>query len=199
LEFGKKYNVPIHVRSSLTDAEGTMITAGTQDLERIVVRGCTLKRDLARVILSGVPNRAGLGARIFARLAESDIVVDDILQVVHEGWHTVDLAFTVSIDELREVQAVTDQLAKELDLPGVQVDRHVAKVCLIGVGMRSHAGVAARMFRALAEAEINVNSISTSEVMIACLVRADQGEKALQKLHAAFELDRAPDDSEQSR
>jgi aspartate kinase len=188
IEFGKKYGVPIHVRGSRSDADGTMITTGTADMESIVVRGCALKCDLARVTLAGVPNRPGTAANIFGRLAERHIIVDDILQVVHRDMHTVDLSFTMPSADLPDAETVTEQLAGELELAAVQIDRHVAKVCVVGLGMRSHSGVAARMFRALAEAEININSISTSEIMIACLIRADQAEKALQKLHAAFGL-----------
>jgi aspartate kinase len=188
IEFGKKYNVPIHVRSSFTDAEGTMIIPGTADMEAIVVRGCTLKRDLARVTLAGVPNRPGTAAGIFSRLADRNIIVDDILQVVHPDMHVVDLSFTIPSADLSDAEAVTQEVMRELELTSVEIDRHVAKVCVVGLGMRSHSGVAARMFRALAEAEVNINGISTSEIMIACLIRADQGEKALQKLHEAFGL-----------
>ncbi len=127
-------------------------------------------------------------AQIFSRLADQHIIVDDILQVVHKEMHTVDLSFTLPSADLPDAEAVTTQLVRELDLSAVQIDRHVAKVAVVGLGMRSHSGVAARMFRALAQAEININSISTSEIMIACLARADQGEKALQELHAAFDL-----------
>jgi len=191
IEFGKKYNVPIHVRSSLTDAPGTMIVAETPDMEDIVVRGATLKKDLARVLITGVPDKPGVAAHVFARIARHNIAVDDIIQNVDHGKNTANIGFTTTSADAREAQTVCEELGRELKFSGVQLDQNVAKVSIVGVGMKTHTGVAARMFSALAEARINIQNISTSEIVISCIVGRDDGERALQAIHKAFDLDKA--------
>jgi len=151
-----------------------------------------LKRDLAAVRLIGVPNEPGMAARIFARIADHNIVVDDIMQNIDADGRTANIGFTVASGDLSEAKAVADQLAREVGLKGVETDEHVAKVSIVGIGMRSHTGVAAKMFRTLFEAGINIEHISTSEIMIACIVPEAEAEKALRAVHAAFELDKAP-------
>ena len=188
IEFGKKYNVPIHVRSSLTDVEGTMIVAETAGMESIVVRGVTLKKDLARIVLVGVPNKPGVAAQIFARIAEHNIVVDDIIQNVFDKGNEANIGFTTSLGDSREAQMVCQQLAKEMKLKAVETDDKIAKVSIVGIGMKTHTGVASRMFNALGKAKINIQNISTSEIVVSCLVDQKDGEKALQILHEAFEL-----------
>jgi aspartate kinase len=190
IEFAKKYNVPIHVRSSLTDTKGTMIVNPTQDMEAIVVRGVTLKKDLASVVLYGVPNRPGIAADIFARIARHNVVVDDIIQNVSASGDTANLGFTTSRSEAKEAAVVCEEMAKEIGITGVEFDESVAKVSIVGIGMKTHTGVAARMFKALAEAKINIRQISTSEIVVSAIVEAEDGEKALQVLHDAFELDK---------
>ncbi len=189
IEFGWKYNVPIHVRSSLTDSPGTMIMPETKGMEEVVVRGAALKRDLASVVLVGVPNEAGVAARIFARIAQHRIVVDDIIQNIYEDGQRANIGFTVAEDDLSEARVVADQLVSELGLRGVETDDSVVKVSVVGIGMRSHTGVASRVFSALAEAGVNILNISTSEIVVSCVVQEEDGEKALQAIHAAFELD----------
>jgi len=188
IEFGKKYNVPIHVRSSLTDVEGTMIVAETAGMESIVVRGVTLKKDLARIVLVGVPNKPGVAAQIFARIAEHNIVVDDIIQNVFDKGNEANIGFTTSLGDSREAQMVCEKLAKEMKLKAVETDDNIAKVSIVGIGMKTHTGVASRMFNALGKAKINIQNISTSEIVVSCLVDQKDGEKALQILHEAFEL-----------
>jgi aspartate kinase len=188
IEFGKKYNVPIHVRSSLTDVEGTMIVAETAGMESIVVRGVTLKKDLARIVLVGVPNKPGVAAQIFARIAEHNIVVDDIIQNVFDKGNEANIGFTTSLADSREAQMVCEKLAKEMKLKAVETDDKIAKVSIVGIGMKTHTGVASRMFNALGKAKINIQNISTSEIVVSCLVDQKDGEKALQILHEAFEL-----------
>ncbi|MBN1488592.1 MAG: aspartate kinase [Phycisphaerae bacterium] len=190
IEFGKKYNVPIHVRSSLTDANGTMILAETSDMEEIVVRGAALKRDLARVVLRGVPNKMGVAAQVFARIAKHNIMVDDIIQNVYREHNIANIGFTTNASEAMEAQAVCDDLARELGIESVELDEKVAKVSVVGIGMKTHSGVAAKMFNALAEAKVNIENISTSEIVISCIVRLDDAEKALQTIHDVFELDK---------
>ena len=188
IEFGKKYNVPIHVRSSLTDVEGTMIVAETAGMESIVVRGVTLKKDLARIVLVGVPNKPGVAAQIFARIAEHNIVVDDIIQNVFDKGNEANIGFTTSLGDCKEAQMVCEKLAKEMKLRAVETDDKIAKVSIVGIGMKTHTGVASRMFNALGRAKINIQNISTSEIVVSCLVEQKDGEKALQILHEAFEL-----------
>ncbi len=190
IEFAKKYNVPIHVRSSLTDTKGTLIVNPTQDMEAIVVRGVTLKSDLASLVLIGVPNKPGIAAEIFARIARHNIVVDDIIQNVNEAGEAANLGFTTTAGDAKEASVVCKEMAKEVGIDAVEVDDTVAKVSIVGIGMKTHTGVAAKMFKALADAKINIRQISTSEIVVSAIVEAEAGEKALQVLHDAFELDK---------
>lgn len=189
IEFGKKYNVPIHVRSSLTDTKGTMIVAETSGMEGIVVRGVTVKRDLARVMLIGVPNKPGIAARIFAHVARHKIVVDDIIQNVYDHGQSANISFTTSLNDAKEAVACGEELAREIGFKQVELDENVAKVSIVGIGMKTHTGVAAKMFNALAEARVNIQNINTSEIVISCLIDQKDGDHALQTLHTAFELD----------
>jgi len=191
IEFGKKFNVPIHVRSSLTDAEGTMIMADTPGMEAIAVRGVTLKEDLAMVSLIGVPNTPGVAAHIFAEVAKSRILVDDIVQNVYDHGRLANLGFSTNVTDAAEALTVCRRLAEELGIDGVEVDERVSKVSAVGVGMRTHTAIAATMFEALANAKINIDNISTSEIVISCLVPRDDGQRALRCVHDAFALDQA--------
>ncbi len=190
IEFGKKYDVPIHVRSSLTDSKGTLIVPETAGMEDIVVRGVTMKRDLARVVLIGVPNKPGIAARIFARIAQHNIVVDDIIQNIYEHGREANIGFTTTPGDAKEAAVVCGEMAKDVGFKDVEVDESVAKVSIVGIGMKTHTGVAARMFTALAENQINIQNISTSEIVISVIVDQKDGERALQVLHAAFGLDK---------
>lgn len=188
IEFGKKYNVPIHVRSSLTDEPGTIICEETEDMEEIAVRGATVKKDLARVTLMGVPDREGIAANIFHTIANEKIVVDDIIQnPLPDG--NANISFTVEKADFKEARSITEKINQELGGSGVAVDDQVAKISVVGIGMRSHTGVAARMFKALAGAKVNIQNISTSEIKISCIVSRDEADEALRKLHTEFELD----------
>ncbi|NLU22043.1 MAG: aspartate kinase, partial [Phycisphaerae bacterium] len=193
IEFGKKYNVPIHVRSSLTDTEGTMIVAQTKGMEDIVVRGVTLKRDLARVLLMGVPNRPGIASQIFARIARHNVVVDDIIQNIVDRASEANIGFTVSSPDMKEAEAICEDLVRTVGVKHYEVDNRLAKVSIVGVGMKTHTGVAAKMFTALADAKINIQNITTSEIVISVIVAAEDGERAVQVLHEAFGLDKAED------
>jgi aspartate kinase len=189
IEFGKKLNLPIHVRSSLTDVRGTMIMTETHAMEAIAVQGVTLKQDLTMVTLLGVPNHPGMAARIFAEVARNNILVDDIVQNIYDGGGLANLSFSTNANEAKEARAVCERLAEELGMTGVEVDEGVSKISAIGVGMRTHTGIAATMFEALAKAEVNIDNISTSEIVISCIVRRQDGPKALRFLHEAFGLD----------
>jgi aspartate kinase len=189
IEFGKKYNVDIHVRSSFTDNPGTWITHEVSQMEQIVVSGATLKRDLAQFVLPGLPNRTGVAASVFTHVAEHRVVVDDIIQTFDESGHA-SISFTVEHGDLAEGKLVVDEIKKQYDLKGIVCRDPVAKVSVVGVGMRSHTGVAETMFRALAEAKVNINAITTSEIKISCLIDPADAEKALRAVHDAFELDK---------
>ncbi len=192
IEFAKKFNVPIHVRSSLTDAEGTMIMAETSSMEAVSVQGVTLKEDLAFVSLSAVPNTPGVAARIFAEVAKNHIVVDDIVQNIYDGGKFANLGFSTNAADAREVRSVCERLASSLGVGRIDVDEGVSKLSAVGVGMRTHTGIASTMFEALAHAAINIENISTSEIVISCIIRREDGPKALRFIHDAFKLDEAP-------
>jgi len=190
VEFAKKYNVPIHVRSSLNHSKGTMIVAETESMERIVVSGAALKDKLARVTLRNVPDKPGVAARIFHTIAVSNIVVDDIIQTVAAD-RTATISFTIDLADLTDARKVVEKICRDLGCEAVFED-HLAKVSAVGVGMRVHTGVAEKMFSALAKAGINIQNITTSEIKISCLIDRDQGKDALRAVHDAFELGRKP-------
>ena len=189
IEFAKKYKVVIHVRSSFTDNSGTLITHEVEQMEDIVVSGVTVKKDLAQFVLVGLPNQPGVAASIFAYVAEHNVVVDDIIQTV-DNTGAASTSFTVEKSDLSECKIVVEQMRKEMNLKDVLCHDPVAKISVVGVGMRSHTGVARKMFTALADAQVNINAITTSEIKISCLISPDDAEKALRVVHAAFELDK---------
>lgn len=189
VEFAKKYDVPIHVRSSLNTNKGTMIVAETESMERIVVSGAALKDKLARVTLRNVPNHPGVAAKVFHTIARHQIVVDDIIQTQHDGQATV--SFTLDLGDLADSRKVIDELCKALKCEALYED-NLAKVSVVGVGMRVHTGVAERMFAALAAAGVNIQNITTSEIKISVIISRDQGKQALKIVHDAFDLGKAP-------
>jgi len=190
VEFAKRYNVKLHVRNSQNDNEGTWIVAETPNMEHIVVSGAALKKDLTRVTIKGVPDRPGIVATIFGTIADANIMVDDIIQTVLDD-KSATVSFTVEHGELHDITPVVDRLCKELGAKAAPIyHAGLAKVSAVGVGMKSHTGVAARMFKALADAKINIENITTSEIKISCFVEKEQGNKALQVVHDAFELEK---------
>jgi aspartate kinase len=192
VEFAKKYNVPIHVRSSLNTNKGTLIVAETESMERIVVSGAALKEKLFRVSLRKVPDRPGVAARIFHQLATGNIVVDDIIQTIDSDG-TASVSFTVDTGDVTDTRRVVEGLCRKLSCQAVYQE-NLAKVSVVGVGMRVHTGVAERMFAALAQAGINIQNITTSEIKISCLIDRAQGREALRVVHDAFELGAKPSD-----
>src|SRR5580704_2215367 len=190
VEFAKKYNVPLHVRNSQNEKEGTWIVAETPNMEQIVVSGAALKKDLTRVTIKGVPDRPGIAAKIFGDIAANNIVVDDIIQNVMDD-HTANISFTVEHGDLADIKPVVDRLCAELGAKTLPIYHgDLAKVSVVGVGMRVHTGVAQRMFKALADAKINIQNITTSEIRISCIISKEDGPKALQIVHDAFELEK---------
>ena len=190
VELAKKYAVPVYVKSSFTDEGGTLVTKEDKDMEREIVSGVTYDRDQAKMTVVRVPDQAGVAARLFTPLAEHNIVVDMIIQNASLEGYT-DLTFTVSRKDVKETKRLIEEAAKEVGAAAVEVDDHVAKVSIIGVGMISHSGVAAKMFSALAQEGINIMMISTSEIKVSCVIQSKYTELAVMVLHDAFALEKA--------
>jgi len=189
IEFGKKYDVTIHVRSSSEDTEGTLITHEVPQMEGIVVSGATIQRDMAKIGLVGVDNVPGNAARIFAHLAKAKVVVNDIMQTEISS-EKANLSFMIAASDLDAAKEAVQEIKSEVNCQSVFVREDIAEVSVVGVGMRSHYGVAEKMFGALAQAKVNIDSITTSEIRISCAVNEDQAEKALEALCLAFDLDK---------
>jgi aspartate kinase len=189
VELAKKYEVPVYVKSSFSDGEGTLVTKEDKEMEREVICGVTYDRDQAKITVVRVPDRPGIAAQLFTPLADDNIVVDMIIQNASiEGF--TDLTFTVSRKDIRKAHMLVEKIAKDIGATKVEVDDDVAKVSIIGVGMVSHSGVAAKMFSTLAKERINILMISTSEIKISCVVQAKYTELAVSALHDAFGLDK---------
>ncbi len=185
VEFAKRYGIPLHVRSSFGDAPGTWVVPEERKMEDVLVSGVTLERDEAKLTVLRVPDRPGLASRIFGPIAAANIVVDMIIQNVSEDGYT-DVTFTVPVGDYRKALGMVEKVASEIGARGVSADTDVAKVSIVGLGMRSHAGVAAKMFEVLAREGINIEMISTSEIKISVVIAAKYGELAVRALHEAF-------------
>jgi len=194
VEFAKKYNVPIHVRSSFSEEEGTMVVNESSDMESVIVSGITCDMNEARITLKRVPDQPGVSAKIFTPLAEAEINVDMIIQNTRSGGET-DLTFTVTKDDFERAKEISHKVAKELGAVEVLTAEEIAKVSVIGLGMKSHSGVAATMFQALASENINIRLISTSEIRVSCVILAKYAELAVRALHTAFGLDQKKEGS----
>lgn len=189
VEFAKKYNVPVHVRSSFSEEEGTMLVNEEHHMERPVVIGVTCSKNEARITIRKVPDQPGICAKIFGLLSDSGIVVDMILQNTRIGGLT-DVTFTVPKPDFKQAEKLARAVAADIGAEDVWTADDIAKVSIAGVGMKSHSGVAAKMFRALADENINIRMISTSEIRISCVIDLKYAELAVRALHKAFELDR---------
>jgi aspartate kinase len=186
--FAKKYNIPVHVRSSFSEEEGTMVVNEDSGMERLVVSGVTHDKNQARITLKKVPDQPGVAAKIFGPIAKSGIVVDMIIQNTRAGGQT-DLTFTVPNASYKAALEVESQIANEIGAEDVFGDQKIAKVSVIGVGMKDNSGVAAKMFTTLAAENINIILISTSEIRISCIIEEKYTELAVRVLHTAFGLD----------
>lgn len=187
VEFGKNYNVVIHVRSSLNENPGTLVVSEEQILENIRVSGVTVKSDQARVTILDVLDKPGVAASIFGTLSSKDIIVDVIVQSSpSNGKNTI--SFTIPKKSIDQAKPILEQFVKENGAGGIDIDPNIAIVSAVGVGMKSHVGVAATMFKALSDKNINIEMISTSEIKISCVIRDDQATLALQEIHSAFKL-----------
>ena len=188
VEFAKKYRVPLQVRSSFTEEEGTMVVEEEKDMERLVVSAVAYSKDEARITVTNVPDRPGIASKIFTAVAEAGIVVDMIIQNTRQSGLT-DLTFTVPKTDYKKAISIQKEVAESIGAEEVLGDENIAKVSVIGVGMRSHYGIAAQMFTALAEENINIMMISTSEIKISCIIKEEQMESAVKVLHRVFGLD----------
>ncbi len=189
VEFGKKYNVKIHVRNSAKEIEGTIITTEESQMEDIVVSGATIQKDMAKISLTNVDNKTGNAAKLFSHLAKANVLINDIVQT-EVSPKKANLSFTIGISDLRAAKRAVEAVKTELNCDDIFIRDDIAEISVIGVGMRSHYGIADKMFGALAKAKVNIDSITTSEIRISCVVDKHQGHKALQAVCLAFELDK---------
>ncbi len=187
IEFAKKNDVNIHVRSSFSKKEGTIIMKEVKDMEDIYVTGVAVDKKEAKVTICDVPDKPGIAALIFSRISSKNINVDMIVQNVSRKGHT-DLSFTVPKTDLAKTVSIAKLVAEDIKASGVTTDNKIAKISVIGVGMRSHAGIAADMFQALADNKINIEMISTSEIKISCVIDVEYADKAVRILHKVFGL-----------
>ncbi len=187
VEFAMKHRVPVRVRSSFHDEEGTWVTTEEPHMEREMVSAITSDKNQAKVTLIGVPDRHGIAARIFNAIAEEHLLVDMIIQNVGQGGLT-DLSFTVSKTDALQAKEILMRFSQEMGIHHIEVTPDIAKVSIVGVGMRSHTGVAAKMFECLAGEGINIMMIATSEIKISCVIDAKYTELAVRVLHAGFGL-----------
>jgi aspartate kinase len=191
VEFAMKYKVPLWVKSSFTDDPGTLVCEEDKSMENVIVSGIAYDKNEAKLAISGVPDIPGVAARIFGALDAQNVVVDLIVQTASKEGKT-DLSFTVGKTDLVKAKEVVERVAREVNAGGVETDGDVAKVSIVGVGMRNHSGVAAKMFQILASEGINIQLISTSEIKVSCLIQSKYTELAVRALHTAFGLDKAP-------
>ena len=189
--FARRYGVPLVVRSSFTKAPGTLVTVEDEEMEIVPVSGVALSRNDARVTITRVPDRPGIAVRLFRPVADANIVVDMIIQNTSIEGYT-DLTFTVPQGDLKKTMELIRPVAAEVGAQQVVGDKNIAKISIVGVGMKNNAGVAVRMFEALSGENINILMISTSEIKISCVIEDKYGELAVRVLHDAFDLDQPP-------
>jgi len=187
--FAKKYSIPLHVRSSFNEEEGTMVVDEDSGMEQLVVSGVTHNKDEARITLKKVPDQPGVAAKIFTPISVAGILVDMIIQNTRAGGQT-DLTFTVPKADFDKALEIEKKVAEEIGAQDVFGDKNIAKISVIGVGMKNHSGVASIMFHTLAKENINIIMISTSEIRISCIIEEKYTELAVRVLHTAFGLDK---------
>jgi aspartate kinase len=186
--FAMQYEVPLVVKSSFAEGEGTLITKPDQDMERFVVSGVALDKNQAKITLTRLPDRPGIAGKLFGRIAAANIVVDMIIQNASDGGLT-DISFTVPRADAQQALKLAQQLLPDLEAEEATLQGDIAKVSIVGVGMQSHSGVAARIFQALAAENINILMISTSEIKVSCVIQDRYAELAVRVLHDVFRLD----------
>jgi aspartate kinase len=190
VEFAKKYDVPVHVRSSFNDNPGTIVCKEDKEMEKVVVSGVTYNKNEAKVEVMRLPDIPGVAAKLFKPIADANIVVDMIIQTSSTEKGCADVAFTVPKSDFSKTLQIVKETNKEFGGKEVKFNEDIAKVSIVGVGMRSHSNVATQMFSALAKEGINIQMISTSEIKISCIIDSKYTELAVRALHDAFELDK---------
>jgi len=188
VEFAMKYNVPVVVRSSFNDNPGTLVVEEDRDMEDVVVSGIAYDKNQTKITIVNVPDKPGIAAKLFNDIASAHIVVDMIVQNISSDAKLADISFTVPKADSRRAFQVTEAMAKELGAKRVDIGEDISKVSVVGVGMRTHSGVAARMFQTLAAHNINIMMISTSEIKVSCVIDSKYTELAVRVLHKAFGL-----------
>jgi aspartate kinase len=188
VEFAKKFGVVFEVRSSLNDHPGTIVKEETENMESVVIRGVSLDKNQAKITLAAVPDQPGVAARIFKVLGDAAINIDMIVQTASHGTGApaTDISFTMDKADLLKTRALLDKIQSQIGYREVIAEETIGKLSIVGVGMRSHSGVAARMFEALADAGVNIDMISTSEIKISVVIDLDKGDHAMKAVHAAF-------------
>ena len=186
----KRYKVPIHVRSTFTETEGTWVIEEDKQMEGLIVSGVTYNKNEARITVSGVPNQPGIAAKIFTPISDANIIVDMIIQNQDAGRGKADMTFTVVRTDYERTLKLLQELIKKIGAEDVQGDTNIAKISVVGVGMRNHSGIASTMFSVLAKEGINISMISTSEIKVSCVIEEKYTELAVRALHDAFELDK---------
>ncbi len=189
VEFAKKYDVPIHVRSSFNDNPGTIVCKEDKEMEKVVVSGVTYNKNEAKIEVMRLPDIPGVAAKLFKPIAEANIVVDMIIQTSSTEKGCADVAFTVPKSDFAKTLQIVKETNKEFGAKEVKFNEDIAKISIVGVGMRSHSSVATQMFSALAKEGINIHMISTSEIKISCIIDSKYTELAVRALHDAFQLD----------
>ena len=187
VEYAKNYGVPIHVRSSFNTSQGTLVVQEDAEMEKVAVSGIAYNKNEAKITVLSVADRPGIAAKLFGQVAEANIVVDMIVQNISQDG-TTDISFTVPKADYPKAMQIVSEVAKEIGAPQVVGDDKIAKVSIVGVGMRTHSGVAAKMFEALGREKINIMMISTSEIKVSCVIDAKYGELAVRVLHDVFGL-----------
>ena len=187
MEVAKKFSVPLHIRSSFNNKQGTIISEEVKAMEEVLVSGVTANKGEAKVTICDVPDKPGIAAVIFRDLAKADINVDMIIQNISRTGYT-DVSFTVPLAELARTKQVMCKIVKGVKAKGAIYNNDIAKVSIVGIGMKGHSGVAAQMFHALALKKINIDMISTSEIKISCVIKKKRAEEAVRTIHKTFGL-----------
>lgn len=192
VEFGMKYHVPIMVLSSFTDAPGTLVTKEDEEMEQVVVSGITYNRNEARITITNVPDVPGMAAKLFRPISDAKINVDLIVQGSGSIPGRTDMSFTVPKPDYDRAFKIAERIAEEIGAGKAHSNPHIAKISVIGLGMRSHSGVACKIFETLSNQNINIKMISTSEIKVSCVIDEKYTELAVRVLHDAFELEKEP-------
>lgn len=188
VEFAKKYDVPLVVRSSFNDNPGTLVVKEDRDMEQVVVSGVAYDKNQSKITITGVPDKPGVAARLFQAIANAHIVVDMIVQNISSDGQETDISFTVPKADNQKALKITEDIVSKLGAKAVRLRDDIAKISVVGVGMRTHSGVAAKMFGTLAQHRINIMMISTSEIKVSCIIDSKYTELAVRILHDAFQL-----------